>query len=294
MLGNFGERPGLFGRLPAAATAPPLALASSVPGTMVGTGMTPEGINTNPIVYNLYAVMCWRGAAAPDLDVWVQQYYRRRYGLSLKGSGGGRGATEAAAARAWGLLQRSVYSAPTMISGEQGATASDMAARPALSGGRIPDTIDTPFYNTSDVEQAWSELVSCGPELGDSVNGFAYDLVAVGRQVLSDRFNVVRASFAQAVGRLGRGDHTDAYASTWHCVHFSGADDAKCKGLTGAKLLACQTKICVSKGGNFSHDAEHNAGFPGCGTCWCCAAGAGPAPGPPAPPPAPADPAAAK
>ena len=51
MLGNFGERPGLFGRLPAAATAPPLALASAVPGTMVGTGMTPEGINTNPIVY---------------------------------------------------------------------------------------------------------------------------------------------------------------------------------------------------------------------------------------------------
>ena len=134
--GAAGERPGLFGRLLDAATAPPLALANSVPGTMVGTGMTPEGINTNPIVYNLYAEMFWRGAVAPDLDTWVVRYYRRRYGLSLKGGGGGGGGAagrcEAHAARAWGLLQRSVYSAPTMIPGEQGATASDMAARLAV------------------------------------------------------------------------------------------------------------------------------------------------------------------
>ena len=56
MLHNFGERPGLFGRLPNAATAPPLALAESAPGTLVGTGMTPEGINTNPIVYRLRVI----------------------------------------------------------------------------------------------------------------------------------------------------------------------------------------------------------------------------------------------
>lgn len=70
MLHNFGERPGLFGRLPELATAPPAALRDSAPGTMVGTGMTPEGTNTNPIVYDLYSEMFWNGHSAPELDKW--------------------------------------------------------------------------------------------------------------------------------------------------------------------------------------------------------------------------------
>ena len=87
--------------------------------------MTPEGTNTNPIVYDLYAEMFWRGNVAPDLTAWVKQYYRRRYGLHPAdgedhrrsvwrgGGGGGAGAgagggCDAHAGNAWGLLQRSV------------------------------------------------------------------------------------------------------------------------------------------------------------------------------------------
>jgi alpha-N-acetylglucosaminidase len=51
MLHNFGERPGLFGRLPQLAAAPPAALRDSVPGTMVGLGMTPEGKFTSNILF---------------------------------------------------------------------------------------------------------------------------------------------------------------------------------------------------------------------------------------------------
>ena len=58
MLHNFGERPGLFGRLPEAASAPPLALENSVPGTMVGIGMTPEaGLLATRKIVNLF-VFC--------------------------------------------------------------------------------------------------------------------------------------------------------------------------------------------------------------------------------------------
>ena len=97
--------------------------------------------------------MFWNGHTAPDLDTWVTQYYRRRYGLPLTGNHieGISGECEGHAARAWALLKQSVYSAPVEIAGEQGATGSDMAARPAMSGGRIPDTIDTPFYAVTDV-----------------------------------------------------------------------------------------------------------------------------------------------
>ena len=298
MLHNFGERPGLFGRLPDAAAAPPATLHASAPGTMVGTGMTPEGIQTNPIIYDLYAEMFWNGRTAPDVDEWVQRYAARRYGLGVAG----RGSCTPHANTAWALLQGSVYSAPRQIAGEQGATASDMAARPNMAGGRIPDTVDRAFYDESDVENAWSELLKCASALGDDVDGYAYDLVAVGRQVMSDRFNALRVEFAHAAtaaARQAAGAPRDAAevkagaSPAWHCVHFSGSDDAKCKGLTGAKQSACQAQVCVGKGGNFSHDDHHNSKFPGCGTCWCCAVGAGPAP-PTPPPPAPIDLAAAK
>ena len=284
MISNFGERPGLFGRLPQLASAPPLALAGSAKGTMVGLGMAPEGINTNPIVFNLYAEMFWNGHTAPDLNKWVADYANRRYGLHTvqpkkdekkqeKESVGG-GSCEAHAMEAWRLLQRSVYSAPITLS-SQGATASDMAARPAMSGGRIPDASHTAFYNTSDVEVAFSELVACTAELGDEVGGFAYDLVAVGRQVLSDRFNRARVAFAAAAtggSKPSPPGPSPSPAGPWQCVHFTAKDDQACAKLSGAKQLACETHICTAGyGGNFSHDADHNKHFPGCGTCWCCA-----------------------
>jgi hypothetical protein len=183
-------------------------------------------------------------------------------------------------------MKPQVYSAPLEIQGEQGATASDMAARPAMSGGRIPDTVDRSFYNESDVEEAWRELLACAAELGDRADGFAYDLVAVGRQVLSDRFNAMRGAFAKAAAGASVGGGTIAARSAWHCVHFNISDDDKCKGLTGAKQLSCEAAVCVAKGGNFSHDEHHNDKYPGCGTCWCCSEGAAPppTPTPPAPP----------
>ena len=128
------------------------------------------------------------------------------------------------------------------------------------------------------METAWAELLACATQLGDSMDGFAYDVVAVGRQVLSDRFNSDRAAFAQAAGKAAAS--TVAAEEAWHCVHFNATDDAQCKGLTGAKEIACQTKVCVAKGGNFSHDADGNKDFPGCKTCYCCAGGSAPAPSP--------------
>lgn len=141
MLHNFGERPGLFGRLPLLAAAPVTALRKSVPGTDVGLGMTPEGTGTNPIVYDLFSEMFWNGFTTPDVTSWVTLYYRRRYGLPLaagdgapatlatppgapSGTAAARASCDAHAGAAWALLQASVYSAPAMIAGEQGATVS--------------------------------------------------------------------------------------------------------------------------------------------------------------------------
>jgi hypothetical protein len=64
--------------------------------------------------------------------------------------------------------------------------------------------------------------------------------------------------------------------TTWQCVHFNQSDDAKCNGLSGSKQMDCESAVCASKGGKFSHDEHSNRDFPGCGSCWCCTGGIAP------------------
>ena len=52
LLHNFGGTRGIYGNLTTIATGPLLALHASG-STMVGTGMTPEAIEHNPVVYDL-------------------------------------------------------------------------------------------------------------------------------------------------------------------------------------------------------------------------------------------------
>ena len=52
MLHNFGGLPGIYGNLTTIATAPVDAKLAKG-STMVGTGMTPEAIEQNPVVYEL-------------------------------------------------------------------------------------------------------------------------------------------------------------------------------------------------------------------------------------------------
>ena len=52
MLHNFGGLPGIYGNLTTIATAP-IDARLAKGSTMVGTGMTPEAIEQNPVVYDL-------------------------------------------------------------------------------------------------------------------------------------------------------------------------------------------------------------------------------------------------
>ena len=58
-----------------------MALAASG-STMVGTGITPEGINQN---YMLYEFMLEQGYTVQPTNVsaWVEKYVLRRYGIVI-------------------------------------------------------------------------------------------------------------------------------------------------------------------------------------------------------------------
>ncbi|XP_032727568.1 alpha-N-acetylglucosaminidase [Lontra canadensis] len=165
MLHNFGGNHGLFGALEAVNQGP--AAARLFPNsTMVGTGMAPEGIGQNEVVYALMAELGWRKDPVADLEAWVTSFASHRYGVDSK-------ETEVA----WRLLLGSVYN----CSGEActGHNRSPLVRRPSLQ------MVTTVWYNRSAVFEAWRLLLTAAPTLAKSPT-FRYDLLDVTRQAVQE------------------------------------------------------------------------------------------------------------
>ncbi|KAL3869459.1 hypothetical protein ACJMK2_042140 [Sinanodonta woodiana] len=166
MLHNFGGTMELFGDIESVNKGP--FDARMFPNsTMVGTGLTPEGINQNEIVYELMNENAW--ASEPwDLTEWVSHFALSRYGTSDENID-----------MAWQLLKKSVYNNTGNFDGHS----SDVVptSRPRL----IPPLNHKIWYNTSDLYQAWGYLVKASASASLQNNTlFRYDLVDVTRNSL--------------------------------------------------------------------------------------------------------------
>ncbi|XP_062514706.1 alpha-N-acetylglucosaminidase-like isoform X2 [Corticium candelabrum] len=96
MLHNFGGNLGMYGTVENVTRGPVEALNDSK-ATIVGTGLTPEGIEQNDVVYELMNEMGWRTQPV-NLASWVVGYARRRYG-----------GDNTLVSIAWSLLFQSIY-----------------------------------------------------------------------------------------------------------------------------------------------------------------------------------------
>ena len=87
---------------------------------MLGVGLTMEGIENNPVMYELLCELPWRPEHFSK-DEWLQGYLRARYGrIAPK------------VLQAWRLLARSIYECPA-ASTQQGTHESIFCARPSLN-----------------------------------------------------------------------------------------------------------------------------------------------------------------
>ncbi|XP_035784446.1 alpha-N-acetylglucosaminidase-like [Anopheles albimanus] len=103
MLSNFGGTLGMLGSVENVYRGVREARAGGNRSyTMLGTGITPEGINQNYGVYEFALEMGWYGGAAsiPGTEQWFSEYAVARYGA---------GATGTAGQRAWDVFRRTVY-----------------------------------------------------------------------------------------------------------------------------------------------------------------------------------------
>ncbi|CEG35851.1 Alpha-N-acetylglucosaminidase [Plasmopara halstedii] len=170
VLHNFGGNTGMRGDLATLTTAPVLANQAGN-GTMVGVGLTMEGIFQNYVVYDLTLQMAWVDTPL-DVKVWVSEYATQRYHTDNEHI-----------KHAWNYLLRSVYNRTRAYGG---VTKSLVCLIPhwRLLYDRFQPTLIK--YDPNDVALAWNELLLAGDELHD-IDTYRHDLVDVTKQFLSNK-----------------------------------------------------------------------------------------------------------
>ena len=182
-LGNFGGRTGLFARLQQVISQPPIA-DTSTNGSMVGLGMTPEALESNPIAFDLLADMMWQPSPT-DLSAWVQGYVIRRYA----------GPIPPELQQAWTILLDTVY---TCQSNQSGTSASVFTGRPNFNSTSVGccATMDL-YYNASALIDALGLLLNAGQEspMLISQTTYQYDLTLLAAQTASNQALALYNSF---------------------------------------------------------------------------------------------------
>jgi alpha-N-acetylglucosaminidase len=79
VISNFGDNVSMFGGLPQIAENYAKALSDPQRGNLKGMGMMNEGLDYNPVVYELVSDLMWEDHV-PDLNQWKAEYLNSRYG----------------------------------------------------------------------------------------------------------------------------------------------------------------------------------------------------------------------
>lgn len=176
MLLNFGGNTGLHGRIDRLTDGYRAASASS--RRLRGIGATAEGIENNPVMYELLFDLPWTVSPEPSHSP-IDSYLKARYGLS--------DSIPEPLSRAWRTLCATVYNAPVSYPGE-GTVESIICARPSwdIKGASTWGNA-TLFYSPDSTALAASAYAeAAGPQLMENPN-FVYDLTDITRQALSDK-----------------------------------------------------------------------------------------------------------
>lgn len=212
IVNNFGERPGLQGKLERFAGEVYRASNSAYKQYMKGVGIMPEGINNNPVTYELLLATAWHNEKL-NVGEWVNDYAVARYGKYNDDIN-----------NAWKLLLQTTYSNPGY---QEGPPENILCARPALqiksvsTWGNLKKGYDTTLF-----AEAVKKFAKAAPLFVHS-NTYKIDLINFTRQVLSNRADKVFADFVQAYNEkntaafetatkqfLKLADETDALLST--------------------------------------------------------------------------------
>ena len=177
MLNNFGGRMGLHGHMDNLVSG--VVDAANNSEKMTGIGITPEGSQNNPVLYDLLFETVWCDDAAQELTEidtaeWLKKYVTRRYGAESEN-----------AYQAMRILEDTVYKASLNMLG-QGAPESYINARPAESISAASTWGNAVIsYDMEQLENA-AKLLLADYDILKASDGYLYDLADILKQVLSN------------------------------------------------------------------------------------------------------------
>ena len=178
MLENFGANVGLHGRMDLLLNNFQLTRTSPMARHMVGWGLTMEGSENNPVMFELMSELPWM-RNVPTKEDWVTRYVTARYGQSNE-----------AVQKAWQILAGGIYNAP-FGNYQQGPHESIFCARPGLDCFQVSSWSKmNNYYDPTSTWEAARLMLSAANQYHGN-NNFEYDLVDICRQALADRGRVV-------------------------------------------------------------------------------------------------------
>ncbi|PWT73484.1 MAG: alpha-N-acetylglucosaminidase [Bacteroidetes bacterium] len=194
MINNFGGNINLFGRIERVANDPAMALNDPSSKRMSGIGLTMEGIEQNPAIYELMMDNTWRNQPI-DLNDWLRKYALNRYGVN-----------DDDLVKAWQILRQTVYNGKEIRDGAE----SIVTGRPTFDSTTVW-TRTKLNYAPEDLIPAW-DLFMTAASKGIKTDGFEFDLVDITRQVLANYASPLQKKWAIAF----REDDTVAFNKYSH------------------------------------------------------------------------------
>ena len=178
MLLNFGGNVGLHGKMRHVIDEFYKARESSFGRSLKGIGLTMEGTENNPVMYELLTELPWR-AGRFDKDEWLRGYLRARYGKLTPG-----------VEKAWMLLSNTIYACPDG-STQQGTHESVFCARPSLNAYQVSSwSCMADYYQPMDIIRAANDIVAEADAYRGNAD-FEYDLVDIVRQAVAEKGRLV-------------------------------------------------------------------------------------------------------
>lgn len=174
MLLNYGGNVGLHGKMAHLIEEFYKAKDSSFGKSLKGVGMTMEGIENNPVMYELLCELPWREQRFSK-DEWLEGYLKARYGKS-----------DSQVSQAWMLLSNTIYNCPA-ASTQQGTHESILCARPSWKAYQVSSWSEmSDYYDPADVIRAAGMMVDAAERFRGN-NNFEYDLVDIVRQAVAEK-----------------------------------------------------------------------------------------------------------
>lgn len=178
MLENFGGNVGLHGRMDQLLNNFYLTKTHPLAARLKGIGLTMEGSENNPVMFELMCELPWRPEKFTK-EEWLKDYLFARYGVR-----------DPKIEQAWTILANSIYNCP-FGNNQQGPHESIFCGRPTLNNFQVSSWSKMAnYYDPTLTAEAAALMVEVADKYRGN-NNFEYDLVDIVRQALADEGRIV-------------------------------------------------------------------------------------------------------